>query len=105
MLNFFNQIKSILVLAVLSLLGIIAWRTKKENENLKDNLREVREDIITNTADTEVKVAEKKIESVVKESEIKVKVVEELSTPTDTTDIKKQFEEHKKDGKTFDITV
>ena len=99
-MDYINQIKNIIILIMMSVVGLFVWKTKSDNENLKEDLMEVKETIKENTLKAEQTIAENKVDVIQKESETTVKVVEELAK-----DIKKVDLEGHSDGKTFNITV
>lgn len=97
-----NQIKSILIIIVMSVVGLFVWKTKNENENLKEDLASVKETINSNSIETERQIINNDKAVIEKEADTTVKVVEDLTKPVE--DVSKQMEGHN-DGKTFNIVV
>lgn len=99
-MNILNQIKNIVILLVMAVVSVFVWKTKSENESLKEDLSEVKKDIEVNSLKEDIEVVNNKLEVKDKETETTVKVVEELSNAK----VEDKLEGHK-DGKTFNITV
>lgn len=97
-----SQIKGILILIVMAVVGLFVWKTKNENDNLKEDLASVKETINIDSIEAERQIINNDKDAIVKEADTTVKVVEELNKPVE--DVSKQMEGHN-DGKTFNIVV